>query len=111
MKNVQRQFRCNTIIANNGGATTAPKDDPVLNNPNAMDRSFGGNHSATALPEPGNPPPSPMPSRKRNTPRPSTDDTVPVRKFAADHQTIITAYPRRVPSQSMMRPPPAYMME
>src|SRR4051812_4053275 len=90
-KKTQRQPSVVTISAMRGGATTAPSDDPVLKIPNASARSRVGNHSATALPEPGNPPPSPMPSRKRNTPRPSTDDAVPVSKFADDHQTIITA--------------------
>src|SRR5215475_2017248 len=98
------------ISAINGGARTAPRLDPVLKMPKAKDRSFGGNHSATALPDPGNPPPSPMPSRNRYTPRPITVATVPCRKLAADHQTIITAYPVRVPNQSMIFPPPMYMI-
>src|SRR4051794_14903819 len=91
MKKTQRQPSVVTISAMSGGARTAPRADPELKIPNASARSLGGNHSATALPEPGNPPPSPMPSRKRNTPRPSTDDAVPVSRFADDHQTIITA--------------------
>jgi hypothetical protein len=69
---------------------TAPIAEPVLNNPNAIARSFTGNHSAAALPEPGNPPPSPIPSKKRDTPNPRTEETVPVMQFAADHQIIIT---------------------
>jgi hypothetical protein len=69
---------------------TAPTLDPVLKIPNAIARSFAGNHSATTLPEPGNPPPSPIPNRKRQVPIPSTEDTVPVRTFAADHQVIMT---------------------
>ena len=91
MKNTQRQPSDETINAISGGAITAPTLDPVLKIPNAIARSFGGNHSATTFPEPGNPPPSPIPSRKRNTPNPKTELTVPVRKFAADHHTIITA--------------------
>src|SRR5262245_15892898 len=91
MKKTQRQPSHRTIAAINGGAMTAPTLEPVLKMPKANERSLGGNHSATALPDPGNPPPSPMPSRKRNTPNPRTEDAVPVRQFAADHQTIITA--------------------
>src|SRR5262245_41973908 len=91
MKNTQRHPSAPTMSAMSGGATTAPTAEPVLKIPNASERSRGGNHSATALPEPGKPPPSPMPSRKRHTPMPSTDDTMPVRALAADHHTIITA--------------------
>src|SRR5687768_12697186 len=110
MKNTQRQPSDETINAISGGAITAPTLEPVLKIPNAIARSRGGNHSATTLPDPGNPPPSPIPSRKRYTPSPRTDVAVPVKKLAADHQMIITAYPARAPSQSMMRPPPAYMI-
>src|SRR4030095_6824264 len=50
-----------------GGATTAPTAVPALMMPIARDRSFAGNHSATAFVAAGNPPPSPTPSR--NPPR------------------------------------------
>src|SRR4026209_34575 len=89
MKKTQRQFSCVTISARSGGATTAPMLEPVLKIPKASERSRGGNHSATALPEPGNPPPSPIPRRNRKAPKPKTEETRPVQKFAADHQTII----------------------
>src|SRR5687768_10297704 len=91
MKKTQRQLRFKTIMAMSGGAMTAPRAEPVLKMPKATERSLGGNHSATALPEPGKPPPSPMPRRKRQAPKPATLETRPVAKLAADHQTIIAA--------------------
>src|SRR3989442_4388133 len=77
IKKTQRQFSPSTIAAIIGGAMTAPTLEPVLKMPKAKDRSFGGNHSETALAEPGKPPPSPRPSMKRKTPNPKTVDTVP----------------------------------
>ena len=52
-----------------GGARIAPTAEPELNSPAASARSFSGNHSATTFTAPGQLPASPMPSRKRNTPR------------------------------------------
>jgi hypothetical protein len=40
---------------------------------------------------------------------PPSDEANPVRKFAADHHTIIRKYPRRVPIRSSTHPPPAYI--
>src|ERR1051326_1990244 len=109
IKKTHRHPSRETISAIKGGAITAPTLEPVLKRPNASERSLDGNHSATALPEPGNPPPSPRPRGKRKTPTPITEETVRVKKLAAAHHTIISAYPSRVPSQSRTRPPPAYM--
>src|SRR6266478_307751 len=83
MKNTGRQPQRVTIRASKGGATTAPMLEPELKTPKAKERSFLGNHSATALAEPGNPPPSPIPRRNLQIPRPASDVTVPVRKLAA----------------------------
>src|SRR5687767_14592024 len=91
MKKTSRHPHVATINAISGGAITAPSAEPVLKIPKASARSLGGNHSATAFPEPGNPPPSPIPSRKRHVPNPKTEETRPVQKFAADQNTIITA--------------------
>src|ERR1035437_7002644 len=109
IKNTHRQLDRSTMAAISGGAMTAPRLEPVLKMPNANDRSLAGNHSETALAEPGNPPPSPRPSRKRAAPRPNTPLTAPCIRLAADHQAIITAYPHRVPRMSMILPPPAYI--
>src|SRR5687768_4844178 len=62
-KNTQRQPNNVTMAAASGGAITAPRLEPVLKTPNANDRSWGGNHSETAFPEAGKPPPSPSPSK------------------------------------------------
>src|SRR5262245_58088752 len=63
--NTHRQLPCRRMAAIAGGAMTAPTAVPALTIPIAVDRSVTGNHSAMTFVAAGNPPPSPMPSRKR----------------------------------------------
>jgi len=97
------------IQVTSGGATTAPRHEPLLNNPMAKARSRAGNHSETALTPPGQLPASPNPSRKRNSPKWSAELATACSMAATDHQVMVNEKPRRVPSQSMMRPEPACM--
>jgi len=46
-------------------STTAPRHEPLLNNPMAKARSRAGNHSEIAFTPPGQLPASPSPSRNR----------------------------------------------
>ena len=97
------------IAARSGGAITAPMAVPALIMPIAVERSRAGNHSATALVAAGKPPPSPTPSRKRlsaSDPKPLAS---PWPAHASDQQIMMRTKPRRVPSQSMSAPPPAYI--
>src|SRR5437773_966706 len=57
VKNTQHQPHAAVIAASTGSATTAPRLEPVLNSPNANERSRGEKCSATALAAPGKPPP------------------------------------------------------
>jgi hypothetical protein len=62
-----RQSDDDSTSAISGGAITPPTAVPALMMPIAVDRSFTGNHSATARVAAGNPPPSPIPSSNRLT--------------------------------------------
>src|ERR1017187_1995250 len=86
MKKTQRQLKLKTMAAIKGGARVAPMPDPALNMPNAIDLSFGGNHSEMAFEAAGKQPPSPIPSKKSPAPSPYTLETVPCITLAADHQ-------------------------
>ena len=75
----------------------------------AVDRSPAVNHSATALVAAGNPPPSPIPSRKRQTSSDRNPVASPCEAVASDHAIMIASRPRLVPSASTSAPPPAYI--
>src|SRR5690606_7518692 len=108
--NAHCQFSVAIMKAINGGAATAPKLDPVLKMPKAIDLSLEGNHSETTFAEPGNAPPSPTPNRNLAMPRPITLDTKPWSMFARDHQIIIKVYPLLEPKTSKILPPTAYIV-
>ena len=74
-----------------GGARMAPTAEPLLKKPEARARSVSGNHSATTLTAPGQLPASPMPSRKRNTPRLTAPLAKACRNAAADHHAMQSA--------------------
>src|ERR1019366_9026874 len=57
------------MSATTGGARMAPAAAPLLKMPEARARSRSGNHSDTTLTPADQLPASPVPSRKRNTPR------------------------------------------
>jgi len=63
------QFPCNKAQTTNGGAHTAPIEEPILNQPMAIDRSFAGNHSVVALTPAGIPADSASPRKPRNAAR------------------------------------------
>src|SRR5579871_5484302 len=89
---------CSNTTPINGGASTEPTAVPALMMPTAVDRCSGEIHSATTRIAAGNPPPSPIPSRKRapsSRPKPEAN---PCSAQAIDHHTMIRAKPRRVPT-------------
>ena len=108
-KKTQRQSAALSTSAISGGATTMPTAVPALMMPMAVERSFTGNHSATARVAAGKPPPSPMPSRNRLTASVPTLVASPWLAQASDQNTMMTVKPRRVPRTSISLPPPAYM--
>ena len=90
-----------------GGASTEPTAVPALMMPIAVDRRSSGIHSATTRVAAGNPPPSPIPNRHRAASRNPKFIASPCSAQAADHHSMISRNPRRVPSRSSIRPPPA----
>ena len=78
---------------NSGTAITEPMLEPVLNSPKAVERSRAGNHSETALLEAGKPPPSPTPSRNRDTARPTKLLEKPWAITASAQKTLISKKP------------------
>ena len=56
---------CNRDQTTSGGASNAPTDEPMLNQPIATERSLAGNHSVVALTPAG----MPAASVRPNTPR------------------------------------------
>ena len=74
--------------ATSGGASMAPKAEPLLKMPLASARSRSGNHSATTLTPPGQLPASPIPSRNRNAPRLQGPVAKACSTAAPDHQTM-----------------------
>ena len=68
MKKAARQPYCAKHQAVSGGARTPPRLAPPMAMPTASARSFGGNHSLTALAAPGKQAPSPNPSPNRASP-------------------------------------------
>src|SRR4051812_12194334 len=108
--NAQRQPRRISRNATTGGARIAPIEEPLLKMPEAKARSLSGNHSATTLTAPGQFPASPMPSRKRQTPR----LTGPFEKAwsieLADHHSMQSPYPARVPRRSISGPETPFMI-
>src|SRR5262245_44223815 len=128
------------IHGTTSGATTAPTFVPELKIPVARARSFLGNHSATALIDAGKLPASPRPSANRARLKPATvlvsvtnanpvDAEISIEGIAGPlyrcatagtiaatlQNTIASANPSFVPSQSMTRPttsrPIAYASE
>jgi len=82
---------------------------PALMIPIAVDRSWMGNHSATARVAAGKPPPSPMPSSRRLTASIPTLVASPWLAQASDQNTMMARRPARVPTTSISLPPPAYI--
>src|SRR5260370_33002163 len=60
---------CNKAQTTSGGASSAPMDEPMLNQPIATERSLAGNHSLVAFTPAGMPPASAMPSTPRKNAR------------------------------------------
>ena len=92
-KNTHRQFSVASVTAISGGASRLPPPCPALMMPIAVERSWAGNHSATALVAAGKPPPSPIPRRNRLTASNPKVAASPWLAHASDHQTMITRKP------------------
>jgi len=95
-------MRCPYRIAatTSGGASTAPIDEPMLNQPIATDRSLAGNHSVVALTPAGMPADSVAPSKPRNTARPCQEVANAVAQQASDQARAKIANPSLVPMAS-----------
>src|SRR5262249_15183516 len=103
-RNAARQPNVTTTIGTISGARIAPTFDPALKIPVASARSRRGNHSATVLIADGKLPASPNPNRNRAAPKPSTLLASAWLIAATLHTQIVSAYPIRVPSLSMIAP-------
>src|SRR5437763_4166199 len=108
--NAQRQPRRNSRNATTGGARMAPIEEPLLKMPEAKARSLSGNHSATTLTAPGQFPASPMPSKKRQAARLTGPFENAWSTELADHQSMHSPYPTRVPSRSINGPETPFMI-
>ncbi len=84
------------------GASTAPIDEPMLNQPIATERSRAGNHSVAALTPAGMPAASVMPSTPRKNARLPQPVASAAAAQASDHASAKTAKPILVPIASSM---------
>src|ERR1700733_8371223 len=83
--NAMRQLPCTTHQNTSGVATPAPIDEPMLNQPVAIERSLAGNHSEVALRPEGMPAASVRPSMPRNTASEIQPLAAPCSMHAPDH--------------------------
>ncbi|MNP35600.1 hypothetical protein D3C76_1289400 [compost metagenome] len=102
--NASCQPLCRIAHTTSGGASKAPSDEPILNQPIATERSLAGNHSVVALTPAGKPAASVMPS----SPRMKAMLCQPVARAApaqaSDQAMANTAKPSLVPMKSMNQP-------
>src|ERR1700761_5949034 len=84
----------------NGGANSAPIDEPMLNQPIATERSFAGNHSVVAFTPAGIPAASAAPSAPRDSAIVCQLVPSAVAAHATDHARANTAKPILVPTAS-----------
>ena len=82
---------------------------PALKMPTARARSFTGNHSLTALTPAGMLAASVTPSSARKNASCGSERARACSMLAIDQPVANSISPRRVPSQSTMRPPTAYI--
>ncbi len=85
-----------------GGASSAPMDEPMLNQPMPTERSLAGNHSVVALTPAGMPAASVMPSSPRKTARLAQPLASAAAAQASDQASANTAKPILVPTASRM---------
>lgn len=83
-----------------GGASSAPTDEPMLNQPIATERSFAGNHSDDAFTPPGMPAASATPRMPRKSARLCQPVASAVAAHASDQAAAKIAKPIFVPSAS-----------
>src|SRR3954469_14454356 len=87
-----------------GGAIIAPTELPVLNQPVAIERSWGGNQLVDILTPEGMAAASPIPSRAR---KPAMDCQLPAKAWSAQAVPQVSAnkkYPNLSPMKSVMNP-------
>ncbi len=95
-----RQLPCRMHQTTSGGATSAPTDEPMLNQPVAIERSLAGNHSDVARKADGKPAASVTPSMARNTASDTQLPAVLCRMQTTDQAPANSAKPSLVPSTS-----------
>src|SRR4029077_17156143 len=86
------------------GARPPPSEEPLSYSAAAIPRSRLGNHSETALMEPGQFADSPAPSRKRTTPKLPMTFAGEVNSETIEYHVTLIVSPRLVPTRSIWRP-------
>jgi len=104
MTNASCQPLCRIAHTTSGGASNAPKDEPMLNQPMATERSLAGNHSVVALTPAGKPAASVMPSNPRRNAMLCQPLARAAPAQASDQAKAKTAKPSLVPMKSMSQP-------
>src|SRR5580704_2757742 len=99
-----RQPHVSVIHATTGGASTAPRLDPLLQIPIASMRASGGTQVATDFANAGQAPASPIPKNTLNHPRLTGPRTSAVAISATDHHAMESVSPRPTPTLSSAQP-------
>ena len=95
------QLPCRMVHTTSGGAHRAPIEEPMLNQPMAIERSLAGNHSVVAFTPAGMPAASVRPSMPRNSAMLCQPVAMAAQAQATDQASAKTAKPSLVPMASM----------